>query len=769
MQPEVHHIRWPALISVSLIMGSSGKMVLYCLALASTCLPPAGVIIFFSQLSPLSPSVLLFLSSPAAKFHGINMHHFLVLLATLGMATVLAAGRGKAGVINATWRWWTPWWGFLALGLVSAILAVPYYPCFAVGLLSASGCMVMFALRRVCFQEEEATLWFQVASLAFSCAALGCLAVWFTWIAVGFPGRRNWTDWSDAFVFLVDQKQISWKMSFVAWSAPLAIAIQLGLAALLCWMRGQHNLLHDRVGDSDGRPNNTWIISSVKQLSAWIAAFVLLAWLHAALSATLESQYDQERADLRDEVLGLGFIVLNVVFFWTADTLGPAEVQSAARDSKVVQETQKMLEGDWSKAAGLLVGALPMCAFALVDAFERRLGIQKERPMLWFVKNWCWTSVIVKAVWLGMLYIGLAVGFAKFTSVLLALINESLVGWPVFPVSAAMFAIGFCIFLLPPAPGPPIYVVMGIVIVSCALGQGWTFGQALAWATCTAFTMKLAFTFAAQKFIGEPLSRDETIRGWCELHKPYMRAMESILQKEGLTVAKVTLLVGGPDWPVAVLCGILRLPPWQVQLGTSPVLLQSVFPCVLAGALMLTRSEDDRKSFGMAEVTLAIAGVIQAASAAVAFFHVQETLECKYDELSQPREEDSKLVELEAWHDELNRCFWKELSWELLPCWIRSTLFLALFCMEVSVLLLTGPWDKLIGRSCFKTFGLQSSVAKDLHGNPFAIMRPLGWVALAFATLSATLLVIFYTYAKNRVSKDQEESAPLIVDGRAAL
>jgi len=594
------------------------------------------------------------------------------------------------------------------------------------------------------------------------------MVAWLTWIVVGFPGRGYWTDWNDAFRNLVNEKEITWKMAFVSWSVPLALAVQLGLAAILCWMRRKHNLLHDISNGAD--ESNTWIISTVKQLSVWLAAFFLLAWLHAALAATWETRFDQDREDMKDEVLGLGVFVFLVVMFWTGDTLGPGEVRSAAKDSKVVQETVKTMEGDWSKAFLLLVFAVPMCAGAVIDSLEHRMASHRERPLLWFVRHWSWTSVMVKAVWLGFVYIGMIVGFAKFTSVLLALVNESLAGWNVYAVSVAMFFIGYSIFLLPPAPGPPIYVAMGIVIVASALAQGWDFSLALSWATMIVFLMKLFFTYTAQKWIGESLSGNETVRGCCELHTPYMRAMESIMKHEGLTLAKVTVLVGGPDWPVAVLCGILRLPALQVQLGVAPVLFQSVFPCVLAGALMVSRSEDDRNSFGMAEVTLAIAGAIQAASAAVAFFYIQETLEREYEELSKPREEDMRLVELETWHQEQARRFWKTLSWDSLPCWVRSALVLSLVCMEASVILLTGPWKKIIGKSCFKTFGLQSSITNDLDGNPLAIIRPLGWIALAFAAMSMVFLIVFYTYASfsRREMKDGEEADPLIIDGEAA-
>jgi len=615
----------------------------------------------------------------------------------------------------------------------------------------------------VLFYDLDPASWFKIVSLSLICPAAACLATWFIWISPGFSNRDQWTDWTTAFNSLVEHGQISWKMAFVSWMAPLGIGLELGLAALLCWMRRQHNLLHD----GDGVSNNTWIVSAVKQLSVWIGALLLLGWLNAALTATWESQFDQGREDLRDEVLSLGVSVFMVVFVWTVDTLGPKEVEAASRASKAVQETKAMIHGDWGKGAFLLMTALPMCACGIIDALEKFLGVQREQPLLWFLAHWSWTSVLVKASWLGLGYISVFVGFAKFTSVLLALVNEYLAGWPVYSVSVALFAIGFGLFMLPASPGAPIYVVMGVITTSSAMNNGWTFWHGVALSTLNAFMMKMAFTYSARTFIGKPLSTNLTVRRFCELHTPYMRAVESILKKEGLNLAKVTLLVGGPDWPIAVLCGMLRLPVFQVLLGTAPVLIQSVFPCILAGSLMLVG--DKRKNLGVAEVTLAVAGVIQAGSAAIALFFVQDTLEREYEELAKPRPEDEILIELEKKERERSRYFWKEMSWDLLPLGIKLILCFSFVCIETSVILVTGPWEKLVGLSCFRAFGLRSSVSADLGGNPFAIVLPLGWAALSFALISTACLMCFYAYAGSRASKDPRESQSLTYDSQLAF
>jgi hypothetical protein len=41
----------------------------------------------------------------------------------------------------------------------------------------------------------------------------------------------------------------------------------------------------------------------------------------------------------------------------------------------------------------------------------------------------------------------------------------------------------------------------------------------------------------------------------------------------GVTLAKVSILIGGPDWATAVLTGILELNVFAMLLGTLPVVL----------------------------------------------------------------------------------------------------------------------------------------------------------------------------------------------------
>jgi len=711
------------------------KAGMYVSAVLTVLVPVAAVLLLFSQISPLAPVVLQHVATLPLYIRYITL--------AVSIASGIALWELSKDRFLSPSIFWSAWWATIGLAFVAGALAVPRHPVISIAALAALGPVLLFPLRQLALAHLEPAVWFKVAWVATAVVSGLCVALWLPWIALGFPGREKWTDWTDPMGELVSQQVISWKCAFVLWSAPPCIALELGLVALLCWVRHQHACL---AASSEASARDVVVMSSVKQLMGWLAALAMILWIHASMNATGQQEFNQTREDMSDEVMGLALIAFSVLTLWVMDTIGPKEVAIAIKKSKVVQETRGLLQNDWIRGFLLLVAAVPMLLYTAFDFIYLSVqGRSKEREhnlLLRWTADWRWTSILVKSSWLGVFYVSIMVGVGKLTTVLLAMVNEHFSGWPVFTVSAVMFFITLAIFLFPASPGPPIYVVMGIVICSSAARQGWGFLEGLLWATFVAFAMKLAFTAMAQKLIGEPFSKSERVRYLVGLHTPYMRAIEEILRQPGVTWAKVALLVGGPDWPVAVLCGIMRLPVLSVQLCVSPVVLQSVLPCVLAGALFLEQSEGQRKSHGLAEVVLIVAGVLQLAMGILAFYYVQEVLERDYDALSKSRPEDSKLEELEAKADALDRAFWRETAWESLPCGLRLALAVGLACIEASLVLLANQ------EACFRKFSLMSSVQHDLGGSVLAIVKPLGWAAIALAGIDALALWAFYAWAR---------------------
>eukprot|EP00413_Alexandrium_margalefii_P027433 CAMPEP_0204555726 /NCGR_PEP_ID=MMETSP0661-20131031/29046_1 /ASSEMBLY_ACC=CAM_ASM_000606 /TAXON_ID=109239 /ORGANISM="Alexandrium margalefi, Strain AMGDE01CS-322" /LENGTH=353 /DNA_ID=CAMNT_0051562819 /DNA_START=21 /DNA_END=1082 /DNA_ORIENTATION=- len=341
----------------------------------------------------------------------------------------------------------------------------------------------------------------------------------------------------------------------------------------------------------------------------------------------------------------------------------------------------------------------------------------------------------------------------------LAYTNELLSSWPVFWLSVTIFAIGVFLFLLPPTPGPPVYALVGVVVTASVENAGGSAFEGVMLAIVIGFAIKMVFTAIAQRLIGEPLAKSVRVRSLCQVHTTEIRAIEKILMVPGITAAKVSILIGGPDWPVAVLCGILRLPLGQIQLALSPVLLQSVVPCVLSGSL-LVMSGDDAKNKALGESALAIAGALQLVAMVVAGYYLQEVIEQHYEELQLERPEDRDIIELEKESEKKAAAFKERTAWKSLPTQVRVLLVCGLVSVYISCVLMAGPWKMFLGLSCFKKFKITSSVDKVLGGNAFNVVQPLGWVAIAFCTASAALLGGFHFWAGRQAGAASSKQRP---------
>ena len=95
-----------------------------------------------------------------------------------------------------------------------------------------------------------------------------------------------------------------------------------------------------------------------------------------------------------------------------------------------------------------------------------------------------------------------------------------------------------------------------------------------------ALAIKLLACSLQQKLIGENMRRSVAVRKFVGINSPFMKVMRSphispylpnlpispspfmkvmslLLRERGMSLAKVAILVGGPDWPTSVTVGIL--------------------------------------------------------------------------------------------------------------------------------------------------------------------------------------------------------------------
>jgi membrane protein DedA with SNARE-associated domain len=179
----------------------------------------------------------------------------------------------------------------------------------------------------------------------------------------------------------------------------------------------------------------------------------------------------------------------------------------------------------------------------------------------------------------------LQVLFAKLTYIFLSWLNSKLESAPFGLVCVLVVIVGFSMFMLPPVPGIPVYIFSGIVISAQALRVEWIgfFGSVLLAVVLSLITKLIACV--GQYSIGACLGSSIKIQQLIGVDQVPTRAIEKLLNQRGLRPSKVAILMGGPDWPVSVTCGILRVNIPQMLLGTLPVVVIST-PCVMAGSFL---------------------------------------------------------------------------------------------------------------------------------------------------------------------------------------
>jgi len=157
-------------------------------------------------------------------------------------------------------------------------------------------------------------------------------------------------------------------------------------------------------------------------------------------------------------------------------------------------------------------------------------------------------------------------------------------------------------FMVPVIPGPPIYILGGVLIpfqISAKYGQGeytqenpetQMFAIGCIIMLFIAISLKLLACAIQQKGIGGNLSTNEWVLGTCGIHTPFMQTVKILLDTPNISLPKIAILAGGPDWPTSVLAGILKIPVIPCLIGTLPCFLLSS-SAVMTGAMMSRTGE----------------------------------------------------------------------------------------------------------------------------------------------------------------------------------
>jgi len=352
------------------------------------------------------------------------------------------------------------------------------------------------------------------------------------------------------------------------------------------------------------------------------------------------------------------------------------------------------------------------------------------------IQKWHFVNVMTWAVYWGLFFVVLNVGVGLVTTIFMSWLNDQLALLDTLTTIVIFYVVGYTMFLLPPVPGVPVYLAGGVIIVNaCEESMGFT--GAIAFMVLLSYSLKMLAIITQQKVFGEYLcKRFVSIRAFVKINSTTMKAVRKILQRPGMSIPKVAILIGGPDWPTSVLTGIMGLNLCEMLLGSQPIVIL-IAPTVIAGAFLL-RSGGVWDSLG--GVTLTVAAVVQVGAMVVAAYYIQEEVEyiLQNPTLKENQfEEDKEVAELDK-KKELRAAKYKEAT-KVVPVYMKIVLGIS-FITQAGVSYLVG----LLYGSCFEAFEVSSSIAEDLDGDVLnVIKRPWGYVSIVMFLISVATLAIF--------------------------
>ena len=394
---------------------------------------------------------------------------------------------------------------------------------------------------------------------------------------------------------------------------------------------------------------------------------------------------------------------------------------------------------------------LPCCKRVKTPEEKKDYITKMMRRQIDTFRSWNRSRVYFLAVLWGFAYMVLVVIVAKFTVLFLSWLIEETSSMSLAAVTGIMVGVGLILFMLPPVPGVPIYLALGIVVIATGRDLLGIIGS-IFYAAAVSLFLKLFACTLQQKMIGGALSNYVSIRKVVGINSNLIKAMRLILRQKGFSPDKVTILVGGPDWPTSVLCGIMNLDLLPILVGTLPVIFL-IMPTLLTGSFTYMASLVDKETGApefpwagvMAAVAAAATAVVQCGSMIFAAYYLEQTASQRADELDLIPV-DTEVRELEDKEEYLNRCYIRVTRWPDVPLLAKLILQLSLISMTASCYLVTiSP--------CFAEYQLTYTIDEHLEGNWLNLVLPLGWIAILLFTASCVLLYIYYLWANLKAKR----------------
>lgn len=653
--------------------------------------------------------------------------------------------------------------------------------------------MRMEMLKMLTGEERDQKDFYTAATCSFVLSGFICLTIWIPWAA-------NDSGEFDRQMLAATNREER-ELVFVRWACPLFVALSnlvfatfTGLRVALnraytatdqvrnrliiggtksCMneemMNHRINILRTRLESADHSPSAVLKetqdkmqqylvqhISHMRQLSNIVksvgcAFVVFLGALYVAFQLTAA---DSHIAFMVQGFLGAFLLTFMLVTFVSFGRLWQV-MKEWLTDLPLWKSAAGVTRKDWAIAFGICL-AFPFLPIAVaLSAVNQRVrrcrGLCKdkeaeqrcltERMNDMIASMWEWN-------WVGVTYWCYVVASVLMIYKMVPVFLNVLLGWMTWAmldmdfvwICVATFMAGLVLFMLPPIPGPPIYLFGGVVISEkCPWGFWW--GSAVCILLC--FLLKLTACAMQQKIFGEGLGNMKSVRQTVGVHRPFIRAIEMVLRRPGFSFGKCMILCGGPDWPTSVLAGILRLSLWQCLLGTFPIIF-NVVPLTLTGSFYLKRKGEQSEVWVRAgNLMLTVTALVSVVFWVGMGWAIQDVFEREHENLTRAREE---YVDLE-WLDHRSgllsaKCV---IVWSDLPLWVKVP-----YVAGAVGLTLVGVAFFWRSALCFGNFKLTDDITALVWFGPDGLIKTPGAIGLGLAGVSYMGLVVYKCWAGRR-------------------
>ena len=299
-----------------------------------------------------------------------------------------------------------------------------------------------------------------------------------------------------------------------------------------------------------------------------------------------------------------------------------------------------------------------------------------------------WENVLPKVMWLGVGFVGLVAGIGRLTTLFLSWLVRALSSTSLPAVTVIMACVGVSMFLLPPIPGVPVYLAGGVLLTASSMrtfeeggmGEDQAFWCGIVYSSVICFLLKLVAVVLQQEGIGKNLGKKVSVRMAVGVNSTSIRAIGRILGESQLTMRKVVILCGGPDWPTSVLTGILGLSVKKMLIGTLPVYFL-ILPTCAAGAMELKKAESPLYA-SLAGIIMAVSAACQAVMGVMAVSAVNHEAELHQQEIrAMPDDEEVAKAEHDAAVHAAAMA--SAVTWDSMPGGMQKVLQFGGFCMIV--------------------------------------------------------------------------------------